>query len=421
MLTKQPPLKALLDKYRPNLKPFEEVYRQLHQNPELSTQESQTAKTASEHLHTLSFEVHTDIGGHGVAGILRNGPGPKILLRADMDALPLEEKTGLPYASTKIVKDPTGKPTPVMHACGHDFHVTALLAACTLLHAARESWSGTLLVIFQPAEEALGGARAMIDDGLYDKIPKPDFVLAQHVMCLRAGNLNIRSGRLLTAADAFDIRVHGRGGHGSAPQTTIDPVVIGASIVVRLQSIVAREITPGELAVVSVGSINAGFAANVIPDYLDLKVSVRTFDEGVRMKVHDSIRRIVEAECKAGGAAQEPDIKLVSSTPATVNDEKLVKELEGTFGSYFGDRMVDMERPSASEDFSLLATEAGAPYVMWMFGGIDEKTWDEAVHKGKVNELPSNHSPFFAPVIEPTLKTGVDALALGALTFLEQK
>ncbi|KAJ5702225.1 Zinc metallopeptidase [Penicillium malachiteum] len=419
--TKQPPLKALLEKYRPNLKLFSDIYRQLHQNPELSTQESQTAKTASEHLHTLNFETHTNIGGHGVAGILRNGPGPKILLRADMDALPLEEKTGLPYASTKIVKDPAGKSTPVMHACGHDFHVTALMAACSLLYAARECWSGTLLVVFQPAEEGLGGARAMIDDGLYEKIPKPDIVLAQHVMSLRAGNLNIRAGRLLTAADSFDIRVHGRGGHGSAPQTTVDPVVIGASIVVRLQSIVAREVTPGELAVVSVGCINAGFAANVIPDYLDLKVSVRTFDEGVRKKVHDAIRRIVEAECKAGGATQEPDIKLVGSTPATVNDGKLVEELEGTFGSYFGDRMVDMERPSASEDFSLFATEVGAPYVMWMFGGIDEKTWDEAVKKGKMNGLPTNHSPFFAPVIEPTLKTGVDAIALGALTFLQRK
>lgn len=403
------------------MKPYEEVYRHIHSNPELSGQEEQTAKIASDHLHTLGFEVHTNVGGHGVAAVLENGPGPRILLRADLDALPLEEKTGLSYASTRTVEDAQGNRIPVMHACGHDTHVTSLMAVSTLLHAARDHWSGTLICIFQPAEEILDGARAMLDDGLYEKVPKPDLVLAQHVSRMRAGTVNIRAGRLLTAADAFEVRIFGRGGHGSAPQSTIDPIVIGASIVTKLQTIVSREVTPGELAVVTCGSIHAGNSSNVIPDHLDLQFSVRTFDREVRRLVHDAIHRIVEAECLAGGAIEKPSVKLTMSCPATINDEDSVDALRETFESYFHDQLVDMERPSASEDFTLLATEARAPYVMWMFGGIDEKTWDDAVENGTVNELPMNHSPFFAPKIEPTLRTAVDAFALGALTFLHRK
>ncbi|KAJ5672021.1 Amidohydrolase [Penicillium longicatenatum] len=414
-------LKELLDNYRPDLKPYEEIYRHIHSNPELSGQEEQTARIASEHLHTLGFEVHSNVGGHGVAAVLHNGPGPKILLRADMDALPLEEKTGLPYASTRTVEDAQGNRIPVMHACGHDTHVTTLMAASTLLLAARDHWSGTLICIFQPAEEVLDGARAMLADGLYEKVPKPDLVLAQHVTRMRAGTVNLRAGRLLTAADAFEVTIFGRGGHGSAPQTTIDPIIIGASIVMKLQTIVSREVTPGELAVVTCGSIHAGNSSNVIPDHLDLQISVRTFDAEVRRRVHAAIHRIVEAECLAAGAVEKPSVKLVSSCPATINDDESVGALRKTFRSYFQDQLVDMERPSASEDFSFLAMEVGAPYVMWMFGGIDEKTWDDAVEKGAINELPMNHSPFFAPAIEPTLRTGMDAYALGALTFLQRK
>lgn len=411
----------MLNRHRPDLKPFEEIYRRLHNQPELSGQEEQTAKTAAEHLQSLGYEVHAGIGGHGVAGVLKNGDGPTILLRADMDALPLEEKTGLSYASTTVVQGPDGVNTPVMHACGHDSHVTTLMAASTLLHSAREQWSGTLICIFQPAEEHLSGAQAMLDDGLYDKIPKPDIILAQHVMRMRAGTVSIREGPFLTAADAFDVRVFGRGGHGSSPQTSIDPIVIGASIVMRLQTIVSREVVPGELAVVSCGSINSGHSSNIIPSYLDLQLSVRTFNPDVREKVCKAIHRIIEAECEAGGAVEKPKITRTFSCPSTVNDKKTARALCSTFESFFQDSLIDVERPAASEDFSLLATAAGAPYVMWIFGGIDEKVWDDAVAKGTVNELPMNHSPFFAPVIEPTLKTGVDALALGALTFLKRK
>ncbi|KAJ5089731.1 hypothetical protein N7532_008415 [Penicillium argentinense] len=414
-------LQNVLDRYRPDLRPFESIYRHLHNQPELSGQEEQTARTAAQHLRTLGYDVHADIGGHGVAGVFKNGDGPTILLRADMDALPVEEKTGLPYASTRVAKGRDGLSTPVAHACGHDSHVTTLMAAAMLLHSARDHWSGTLVCVFQPAEEHLEGAQAMLDDGLYEKIPKPDLVLAQHVIRMRAGTVNIRAGDLLTAADSFHVRIYGRGGHGSSPQVTIDPIVIGASIVMRLQTIPSREVAPGEVAVVTCGSINAGHAGNVIPDYLDLQLSVRTFDPDVRARVLQAIHRIIEAECQAGGAVEKPKITHTSAGPSTVNDEKTVDALRATFQPYFRDNLVDTERPSASEDFSLLATAVGVPYVMWMFGGIDEDSWDDAVAKGTVNELPSNHSPFFAPVIEPTLKTGMDALALGALTFLKRR
>ncbi|KAJ5776202.1 uncharacterized protein N7511_001213 [Penicillium nucicola] len=411
----------VINRFRPDLKPFEDLYRHLHAHPELSGEEEQTAKKAADHLKALGYEVHTKIGGHGVAGVLRNGAGPTILLRGDMDALPVEEQTGLEYSSKVIARDSSGKQQPVMHACGHDTHVTSLMAASTLLHAAREEWTGTLICIFQPAEEHLDGAKAMLDDGLYDKIPKPDLVLAQHVMRMRAGTVNLRAGPLLTAADAYDVRIFGRGGHGSAPQTTIDPIVLGSSIVTRLQSIVSREVTPGKLAVVTVGSIHAGQSHNIIPAHLDLQLNVRTFDAAVRERVCASIHRIIHAECQAAGVEREPEIKLTFSTPSTINDGKTIDSLKETFGPYFGDSMVEMEPPSASEDFSLLATAVGAPYVMWMFGGTDPETWDEAVKKGTQDTLPSNHSPFFAPVIQPTLKTGVDAYALGALTFLRKQ
>ncbi|KAF7595086.1 hypothetical protein BBP40_007290 [Aspergillus hancockii] len=414
-------LKTIINGFRPNLESFEDLYRHLHSSPELSFQEEKTSALVVKHLNKLGFEVHTHIGGYGVAGVLRNGDGPTILLRADMDALPLEEKTGLPYASRKIVKAKDGADKPVMHACGHDTHVTSLMAGAELLHAARAHWSGTLICIFQPAEEVLSGAKAMVEDGLYKKIPKPDVVLSQHVMRLKTGTVSIRSGRLLTAADAFDVRIYGRGGHGSAPHTCVDPIVIGATIITRLQTIVSREVAPGEMAVVSCGSIQAGHAANIIPDQLDLKLSVRTYDPKVRERVIASIRRIIEAECQAAGAVDKPLVEHTLSAPATVNDEATVEALRKTFGSYFRENLVDSEPASASEDFSLLATAVGAPYVMWTYGGVDPKTWDDAVEQDAIHQLPNNHSPFFAPVIEPTLCTAIDAIALGALTFLKRK
>ncbi|KAL3476292.1 hypothetical protein BJX99DRAFT_228234 [Aspergillus californicus] len=336
-----------------------------------------------------------------------------------MDALPLEEKTGLQYASHRTVKNKAGVTVPIMHACGHDTHITGLMGTAELLHSAREDWRGTLVLIFQPAEEELSGAQAMLSDGLYTKVPKPDIVLAQHVMRMKSGTVSIRAGKLLTATDAFDVRIYGRGGHGSAPQTCIDPIVIGAAIVTRLQSVVSREVTPGELAIVTCGSIQAGHVANIIPDQLDLKLSVRTYDPKVRDRVNNAIKRIIKSECEASGVTQEPSITRTSHAPATFNDEESVRLLQGSFHGYFGDDLVETEPASASEDFSLLARAVGAPYVMWLFGGVDGEIWDEAVRRDAVDELPSNHSPFFAPVVQPTLRTAVDAMAVGALTFLK--
>lgn len=411
-------LSTIVEKYRPDLQPFESVYRRLHSSPELSGQEEQTAATAAAHLTSLGFEVHTGIGGHGVAGVLRNGAGPTVLLRADMDALPVLEKTGLHYASTKRMPDWDGVEKPVMHACGHDVHVTCMMAVATLLSEAKAHWHGTLICLFQPSEEHLNGAQAMVDGGLYDKVPKPDVVLAQHVMRLKAGTVTIRPGPVLTASDSFAVRIFGRGGHGSAPHACIDPIVIGCSVVSRLQTVVSREVPPGELAVVTCGSIHGGDAENVIPDYLDLKLNVRTYNPDVRKRVLASIERIIEAECRASGAVEKPEIKHTFSSPSTINDETTVSMLKNTFVPYFQDNMAEKGLDTASEDFSILATAVGAPYVMWFFGGVDAQTWENAKAEGKIEELPINHSPFFAPVIEPTLRTGVDAMALGALTFL---
>lgn len=414
-------LRTLIDKYRPDLKPFEAFCRHLHSFPELSGQEDRTAATAAEYLTTSDFDVHRHIGGHGVAGVLHNGDGPTVLLRADMDALPMKEGTGLPYASRRVMKDRRGVEKPVAHSCGHDVHVTAMVAAASLLHSAREHWSGTVVCVFQPAEEELSGAQAMVDDGLYEKVPKPDVVLAQHVLKMKAGTVSVKSGRLLTAADAFDVRIYGRGGHGSAPETTIDPILMGASIVMRLQGIVSREVTPSEMAVISCGSIQSGSTANIIPSELDLKIGVRTFDAKVRERVITSMKRVIEAECQASGAVEKPRIECPLSAPATLNDGAMAQRLNSMFGSFFRENLVKPEPTAASEDFTHLATAVGAPYVMWTFGGLNEKVWDDAVANGTLNELPGNHSPFFAPVIEPTLRTGVDAMALGALTFLNRK
>jgi amidohydrolase len=414
-------LRTVVEQHRPDLDRYEGIYREIHSLPELSGQEEETSKTVETHLRELGFDVHAKLGGYGVAGILKNGPGATILLRADMDALPMRENTGLPYASKREVKDSEGNVRPVAHACGHDFHVVSLMASAALLCSAKKDWSGTLICVFQPAEETLSGARAMIDDGLFDKVPKPDLVLAQHVMRMRAGQVSVRRGHLLTAADSFEVRITGQGGHASAPDACIDPIVMGAAVVSRLQTIVSREVNPHDLAIVSCGSINAGFNANIIPEECVIHVNIRTYNPRTRQRVIESIKRIVKAECLASGAPTEPTIVHLTSVPATVNDNKVATALEEVFGSYFQENFVESEPATASEDFSLLAAAANVPYVMWTFGGIDEKVWDDAVANDAINKLGGNHSPYFAPVLEPTLKTGVDAMSISALHFLQKK
>ncbi|MCJ1432538.1 hypothetical protein MMC27_001895 [Xylographa pallens] len=410
-------LSSIINRFRPDLSHFEDVYRDIHQNPELSSQETRTASIAENHLRDLNFVTHGNIGG-GVAGVLENGPGKVVLLRADMDALPMTENTGLPYASHKRMKAVDGKEQPVMHACGHDTHVTSLMGAASLLVSAREEWQGTLICLFQPNEEHGGGAKAMVDDGLYDKIPRPDLLLAQHVCPLKSGVVALRSGPVLSAASTLQIRIWGQGGHGSEPQNCIDPIVIAAYVLVRLQSVVSRAMDPKEIAVVTCGSIHGGEAGNIIPDFVDLAVNIRAYSDRSHAKARDAIEAIVNAECDASKVSRPPTIEVMDDYPLTSNDAGLVEALTKTFKAHFHDAFQEMEQATASEDFSVLATAVGAPYAYWKFGGTDPGRWEEALRNDSVADLPSNHSALFAPVIEPTLKTGIEACALAALTFL---
>ena len=397
----------------------EELYRDVHQHPELSHQETRTAGLVADRLRGAGFDVRERVGGTGVVGVLGNGDGPTVLLRADMDALPVQEATGLPYASEVTADDADGNAVPVMHACGHDVHVACLAGAAQLLADGREHWSGTLVALFQPAEEVGDGARRMVDDGLADLIPAPQVALAQHVMPLRAGRVGTHAGAALSAADSMRITLHGRGAHGSMPQAAVDPVVLAAMIVVRLQTVVAREVAPGETAVLTVGSIQAGTKSNVIPDSAVLQLNVRTFSEATRRTVLDAIRRIVTAECQASGCPQDPEFELFDRFPLTDNDAAATDRVTAAFTDLFGDQAGPVGQQSASEDFSDVPTALGVPYTYWFIGGIDADTYDAAERAGRIaQDVPVNHSARFAPVIQPTLDVGTQALVAGALAWL---
>jgi amidohydrolase len=411
-------LSSILHSASLDLTPYESVYKHFHSNPELSLQERATSERVAAHLHQLgAYELHTHIGGYGLAGVFRNGPGRTILLRADMDALPVQELTGLPYASTVRMRDADGVEKPVMHACGHDMHMTCLLAAAETLVRTRDSWSGTLIVLFQPNEERGAGAQAMVDDGLYGKIPKPDFVFGQHVMRLRAGTIGSRQGTIMAACDSMKVTVFGRGGHGSLPHYTVDPALLAAHIVVRLQGIVSREVDPSDLAVVTVGSLQAGQTENIIADRAEIGLDFRTVKLETREKVIAAIKRIVEAECAASGSPKPPVFTPTRRFPPTNNDDEVAAVLAASFAEHFeGDFDRNTARTNVSEDFPTLATAIGVPSVFWFLGGIDHALWDQ----GQTEEIPGNHSALFAPVIQPTLKAGVDALCIAALTFLRK-
>jgi len=390
---------------------LEELYKDVHRHPELSMQEERTAALAAARLRKAGFEVTTGVGKTGVVGVLHNGDGPTVMLRADMDALPVQEQTGLDYASE------TGG---VMHACGHDMHVAWLAGAAALLGVARDDWKGTLLAVFQPAEETAAGAQAMIDDGLFDKFPKPDVVLGQHVMPAPAGSIGTRSGVMTSAADSFEIRMFGRGAHGSMPEASVDPVVMAAATVMRLQTIVAREVAPAQSAVVTIGALQAGAKENVIPDEALIKLNVRTFDDGVRTHVLDAIERIVKAEAQASGAPKPPEITPLDRYQLVCNDPDATTRVRAAFQQRFGDqRVVDIPPISASEDFGSFGSEWHAPSVFWTVGGTDRETYHKAKEAGRLAELPTNHNPRFAPVIHPTLETGVETLTAAAYAWLE--
>lgn len=398
---------------------LEAVYKDIHAHPELSMQETRTAGIAANHLKTAGFEVTTGVGKTGVVGILRNSEGPTVMLRADMDALPVKEATGLPYASEVTAADGAGKIVPVMHACGHDMHVTWLIGASRLFAQARDAWKGTVMAVFQPAEETAAGAQAMIDDGLFKRFAKPEVVLGQHVMVGSAGDLGWRSGVITSAGDSFQIRLFGRGAHGSMPQASIDPVVMAAATVLRLQTIVSREIAPTDAAVVTIGSLQAGTKENVIPDEAIIKLNVRTFDDGVRTRVLAAIERIVKAEAAASGAPRAPEITPLDRYPLVRNDAQATKRVVDAFRKHFADDRVRETKPtSASEDFGSFGAEWHAPSVFWFVGGTDPATYAKAKEAGRMNEIPTNHNPAFAPVIHPTLETGVEALVVAAQAWL---
>ncbi len=399
---------------------LESVYKDIHSHPELSMQENRTAGIAAERLRAAGYEVTTSVGSTGVVGVLRNGDGPIVMLRADMDALPVREATGLPYASNATA-DQDGKSVPVMHACGHDMHVTWLIGAATLLASNRNAWRGTLMPVFQPAEETGTGAQAMINDGLFKRFPKPSVILGQHVMVGASGTIGTRSGVVTSAGDSFQIRMFGRGAHGSMPQASIDPVIMAAATVLRLQTIVSRELAPTEAAVVTVGSLQAGTKENVIPDEAVIKLNVRTFDEGVRKRVLAAIERIVNAEAEASKAPRRPEITVLDRYPLVRNDPEATRRAVDAFRNYFAaDRVKDAQPTTASEDFGSFGTEWQVPSVFWFVGGTDPETYAKAEESGTTTDLPTNHNPRFAPVIHPTLEAGVEALVVAAQAWLTE-
>jgi hippurate hydrolase len=382
-------------------------------------QETRTAGMAADRLRAAGYEVTAGIGKTGVVGLLRNGERPTVMLRADMDALPVQETTGLPYASKVTATDSTGKTVPVMHACGHDMHVSWLIGATILFAKTRDAWKGTLMPVFQPAEETAGGAQAMIDDGLFERFPKPDVVLGQHVMVGPSGVISSRTGAVTSAGDSLQIRMFGRGAHGSMPEASIDPVVMAASTVLRLQTIVSREIAANEAAVVTIGVIQAGTKENVIPDEAMIKLNVRTYDEGVRKRVLAAIERIANAEAAASGAARKPEITPLDRYSLVTNDPEATKRVADAFRDYFPASRVQETRPTtASEDFGSFGAEWGAPSVFWFIAGTDPDMYAQAMKDGKIGDIPTNHNPRFAPVIHPTLETGVEALVVAAQAWL---
>ena len=398
---------------------LERIYQDIHAHPELSMEETRTAAIAADRLRQAGYDVTEGIGQTGVVGLMRNGDGPTVMVRADMDALPVQEQTGLPYASTRTATDKSGKTVPVMHACGHDMHVAWLIGACAVLAQIKDAWRGTLMAVFQPAEEIGTGARAMLDGGLVARFPKPDVVLGQHVMVGSAGSLGSREGVITSAGDSLEIRLFGRGAHGSMPQASIDPVVMAAATVLRLQGIVSREIAASEAAVVTVGSLQAGDKENVIPDEALIKLNVRTFDPDVRTRVLAAITRIVNGEAAASGAPKPPQITPLDSYTLVFNDAGATRRILDSFRAHFGgDRVREVKPTSASEDFGAFGAAWQTPSVFWFVGGTDPERYAEAKRAGRLRELPTNHHPAFAPVLHPTLETGVAAMVIASQVWL---
>ena len=426
VLNAQAPLEKMVDE---ELAWLLATYKHFHSNPELSYEEKETAARVADELRQLGFEVTENVGNYNVAGrtsyglvaVLRNGPGPTVWVRTDLDGLPVEEKTGLPYASRVRAKIAAGE-TGVMHACGHDLHMTNFLGTAKMLKRMKDRWSGTLVLLGQPAEEVGAGATAMLRDGLYTRFPRPDFVIALHdAAALPAGTVGLREGYALASADSVDIIVRGAGGHGAYPHTTKDPVVLASQIVLALQTIRSREINPQDAAVVTVGSFHAGTKHNIIPDEARLQLTIRSYKPEVRQKIISSIERIARGLAEAAGIPPEraPTVTLSDGTPSTYNDPALTQRLAGVFERVLGkDNVIHTDPVMGAEDFSHYTLEdRQIPTAMFWLGAVAPARWKEAQEKGET--LPSLHSAQFAPDAEMALRTGVRAMTAAVLDLMQ--
>lgn len=400
-------MESLIQRQYPSL---ESLYRDLHSHPELSLKEEKTSIRIAQELEKIGLEVTRRVGGQGVVGVLENGPGRTILVRADMDALPLAEATGVPYASQEA---------GVMHACGHDVHMTCLVGTARVLHQIKNEWKGQIVFIAQPAEEKGQGAQAMIQDGLFSRFPKPDFALALHVDSqLPTGKLGYGSGYAFANVDSVDLVVHGRGSHGAYPHLGVDPIVIASEIVLALQTIVSRELKPYEPAVITVGSIHGGTKHNIIPDQVRLELTVRSYGDKVRDHILDAIRRMATEIARAHKAPKDPEFQVTESIPSTYNDPGLVKRLVPAFRKTFGEnQVVEKEPEMGGEDFGLYA-RAGVPSFMFRVGSVPPERIAESQKAGG-RPLCSLHSSVYAPAPEPTLTMGIRAMTTAVLELLK--
>ena len=406
-----------------------ELYFDLHKHPELSMQEHRTAEILARRLRNAGYEVTEGVGHTGVVGLLRNGVGPVVMLRGDMDALPIKERTGLDYASKAFGTLSDGSSVPIMHACGHDTHMACLIATAEILAKEREAWQGTAFICAQPAEETGQGAEAMLRDGLFTNFPRPDICLGQHVLPLASGMVGHNSGIIMLASINIDVRLFGRGGHGSSPQVTVDPVVMASSLVMKLQTIRSRELAGDVPAVVTVGFVNAGVKHNVIPEEAHIGLNLRTQSTIIQQQIIDSIRRMAEAEAEAFRAPKPPEITTSDSVPLTSNNELIDQRIRAVHTALLGPgHIIDLPTMMFSEDFSQYGLPGhhhyegeSIPYCYWVFGGHSQELYDAApgdTLMAKLSHLPSNHQPTFAPEPGSTLRVGVSALTSGALAYL---
>ncbi|MBR1190740.1 amidohydrolase [Bradyrhizobium sp. AUGA SZCCT0160] len=411
-----PALKAAIEKsFEADYPKLDALYKDLHAHPELAFQEVKTAARLAAEMRALGFEVTEKVGRTGLVAIYKNGDGPTILVRTELDALPMEEKTGLDYASREKTTW-NGRETFIAHSCGHDIHMANWVGTAKTLVGLKDQWKGTLMFIAQPAEEIVQGAKAMLDDGLFTRFQKPDFAFALHAGGFPYGNLSYRVGVGSSNVDGLFIKFRGRGGHGAMPQLTIDPVMMAARFIVDVQSVISREKDPTEFAIVTIGSIHSGTVGNIIPDEATLLGTIRTFKPAVRNKLVAGIERVAKAAA-AMSDAPEPEIRIAEGTKAVINDPAVVATAEKVLKAAFGEKLRQTPANTTSEDFSEFAG-AGVPSMMFNIGVYEPERWMAANKAG--TPLPGNHSPLFAPVPKPTIQTGITALTLAVLSAFDQ-